>query len=65
MLVNIVKNGKLNYEFPSIQKIRNKTMKNQACVHPTYKRHINPHVYKVSISKSLKELKKNLIEKYK
>ena len=33
-------------------------------LHPSYLRHINPHVYKVSLSKALKDLKRALIERY-
>ncbi|MFN3966650.1 MAG: nicotinate phosphoribosyltransferase [Endomicrobiia bacterium] len=64
LLKNIVKNGKLNYEFPDIKKIQQKTKSNLNSLHPSYKRLLNPHIYKVSLTEKLMKLKINLIKKY-
>jgi len=64
LLKNIVKNGKLNYVFPSLKEIQQKTKNNLKKLHPSYKRLLNPHIYKVSITKKLMDLKKTLIKKY-
>ena len=64
MLKNIVLNGKLNYQFPKLNKIRELAGINIRKLHPSFKRLLNPHIYKVSISKNLTKLKFGLIKKY-
>ena len=64
LLNNIICNGELKYEFPSLKKIQQKTGKNLKNLHPSYKRLLNPHIYKVSISKKLMDLKFNMIKQY-
>lgn len=59
-----MKNGKsidLDYSIYSVQQNAEKEL---MTLHDTYKRIINPHVYKVSLSKQLKDLKKELIMRY-
>jgi len=63
LLKNIVKNGKLNYDFPDLKNIQKKTKENLATLHPSYKRFLNPHIYKVSLTEKLMKLKINLIRK--
>lgn len=57
----VLENGKLSkgYE-PSLNDIRNKTKLDLSKLEHTYKRIINPHIYKVSISKNLRKLKNKL-----
>jgi len=62
LLKPIVKNGKLVYNFPTIEKIREKTKQNISLLPAEYKRLINPHIYSVGISKKLKQLKEKLVQ---
>lgn len=62
LLKQIVKNGKLVYNFPSIEEIREKTKYNLNLLPAEYKRLINPHVYSVGISKKLKQMKEKLVK---
>jgi nicotinate phosphoribosyltransferase len=62
LLKPIVKNGKLVYNFPTIEKIREKTKQNLTLLPAEYKRLINPHIYSVGISKKLKQLKEKLVQ---
>jgi len=64
LLIEIINDGKLNYEFPSIQKIREIREKDLGNLDFGVKRLIFPHTYQVSISKEVSELKKKLIEKF-
>jgi len=63
MLKRIIKNGELCYEFPSLKEIRQNTINNLRKLHPSYKRFLNPHIYKVSITKKLMDMKMSLIER--
>ena len=63
LLKNIVQNGKLKYKFPSLQRIQNRVKKNLKTLHPSYKRLMNPHIYKVSIKKKFQDLKLGMIKK--
>ncbi len=62
LLKPIVENGKLVYNFPSIEELREKTRFNLNMLPAEYKRLINPHIYTVGISKKLKQLKEKLVE---
>ena len=48
----------------SLTDIKEHVQKELSRLHPSFLRHINPHVYKVSLSKRLKDLKRNLLEWY-
>jgi nicotinate phosphoribosyltransferase len=48
---------------PSLQEIRSHSAADLKTFDPTYKRLLNPHVYKVSITEKLRSLKLELIEK--
>jgi len=50
---------------PSINAIKKSVKENLDAFHQSYKRFINPHIYKVSLSSELKELKHALIVKAK
>ncbi len=61
LLTQILDSGKLVYEFPSIQQIRDTKEKDLSNLDSGVKRFINPHRYHVSLSPKLFELKKRLI----
>ena len=63
LLETILDNGKLVYDFPSVDELREKRMKDIERLDPGVKRLINPHYYHVSISEKLYKMKMNLIEK--
>ena len=44
-----------------IRRARETVKKQLAYLHPTYKRILNPHIYKVSITEKLKDLKLQFI----
>jgi nicotinate phosphoribosyltransferase len=49
---------------PPLAEIRTRSIADMETFDPTYKRLLNPHVYKVSITEELRHLKLNLIEKH-
>lgn len=61
MLKRCMEEGRQVTPVLSLQELQQKTKKNLASLHPSYKRIINPHIYKVSLSRVLKELKKHLV----
>ncbi len=56
--------GRLIGDFPDLAQIQGRTRANLDRLDDTYKRLLNPHIYKVSLSERLKELKFRLIEEY-
>jgi nicotinate phosphoribosyltransferase len=56
--------GRVACEFPTLQRIQERTRKGLRALDDTYRRILNPHVYKVSLSESLKELKFALIAEH-
>ena len=61
-LLNLVmKDGKICMEKTELKDIQAFAKESQSHFHRTYKRLINPHIYKVSLSRKLKELKHDLI----
>ncbi len=64
-LLNLkMKDGKVVCKLPRLQEIQERTRRNLAHFDETYKRLINPHIYKVSLSERLKRVKFSLIKKY-
>ncbi|MDR1098940.1 MAG: nicotinate phosphoribosyltransferase [Treponema sp.] len=59
-----LENGKLISPLPSLADIRDRTEENLESLDSTYKRLLNPHVYKVSVSSRLRDLKLELIKNY-
>jgi nicotinate phosphoribosyltransferase len=49
---------------PSLQEIRTQVLKNLDNLDETYKRIINPHIYKVSVSRQLRERKKRYLKRH-
>ena len=64
LLKKRVEGGKLIRELPSLAEIKTHAAANLEIFDSTYKRLLNPHVYKVSITEKLRNLKLDLIHKY-
>jgi nicotinate phosphoribosyltransferase len=62
LLVEILKEGRLVYNFPSIDEIRHTLENDLELLDPGVKRLINPHVYHVSLSNKLWSLKMTMID---
>ncbi len=61
LLVDILHEGRLVYEFPSIEEIRKRRQADIERLDPGVKRLVNPHVYHVSLTERLWNLKQELI----
>ncbi|MGD1821701.1 MAG: nicotinate phosphoribosyltransferase [Pleomorphochaeta sp.] len=60
-----MENGIRVDERKSLKELQAFAQKNLEMFHKSYKRQINPHIYKVSLSKQLKNLKRELVSKEK
>ena len=65
MLSKKMENGKRLYPEPNIREIQNRARELLSEFDKSYKRQINPHIYKVSLSSRLRELKTQLIKESK
>jgi nicotinate phosphoribosyltransferase len=63
LLVPIFRAGRLVYDPPPIDQIRNRTQSQLALFHPGIKRFVNPHQYPVGLEKRLFDLRTELILK--
>lgn len=63
--VPIYQKGKLVYNLPSVNEIRNYCTKEFETIYPEIKRKVNPHEYYVDLSVKLLELKNKLIAEHK
>ncbi|HKZ55531.1 MAG TPA: nicotinate phosphoribosyltransferase [Anaerolineales bacterium] len=63
LLVDVLVEGKLVYDLPSIEEMRQARLADVERLDPGVRRLVNPHIYHVSLSKRLFELKQGLIEK--
>lgn len=61
LLVDILDEGELVYDLPTIEQIRERRKEDINSLDPGVKRLINPHVYHVSLTERLWELKQDLI----
>ena len=61
LLIKFMENGDLCRPLPSLNDIRDKSAASLDCFDSSYKRLLNPHVYKVSITEKLRNLKLELI----
>ena len=59
-----MKEGRLAGALPALHEVRTRVRQGLEQLDHTYRRIINPHVYKVSLSGALKDLKYRLIERY-
>jgi nicotinate phosphoribosyltransferase len=64
LLQPVMKDGRILADSPDLKTIQQRTKTNLAALDDTYKRLINPHVYKVSLSEKLKDLKFGMIAEY-
>ncbi len=62
LLVDILREGKLVYELPSIEAMRRRREADIDKLDPGVRRLTNPHIYHVSLSQRLWDLKQSLIE---
>jgi nicotinate phosphoribosyltransferase len=58
------KNGKLITESPALSEIQNRVYRELESLDGSYKRFLNPHIYKVSVTERLRALKLELIKSY-
>jgi nicotinate phosphoribosyltransferase len=65
LLVDIMVQGKLVYNFPSIEEIRTVRQNDLSCLDAGVKRIMNPHIYHVSLTPRLWDMKQDLIESIK
>jgi nicotinate phosphoribosyltransferase len=64
LLLQVMRGGKIVAEFPDLPALQARTRANLRSLDATYRRILNPHVYKVSLSEALKDLKYRLIAEY-
>ncbi len=64
LLVPYMKEGKLVRKLPALQEIQTLTRSNLQALDGTYKRIINPHIYRVSISDSVKRTKESVLRRH-
>ena len=62
LLVDVLKDGKLVYDLPDIEAIRQQRMADVNRLDTGVRRIMNPHIYHVSLTQSLWDLKQQLIE---
>lgn len=62
LLEKILDKGRLQYEFPSIEEIRSRRKKDMDLLDSGIKRIVNPHIYHVSLSDELWNLKNKLTQ---
>jgi nicotinate phosphoribosyltransferase len=64
IMVSVFKDGKQVYDPPSLEKIRNRAAEEMRSLEDETKRFSNPHIYKVSLSDKLNQMKKTLLTRY-
>ena len=64
LLENVMENGKKIIPQSELREIRGRAKTEMNSLHDTFKRLLNPHVYKVSISDRLKKVKADMISEY-
>jgi nicotinate phosphoribosyltransferase len=62
LLVDVLKEGHLVYDLPSIEEMRERRQADLERLHPGVRRIVNPHVYHVSLTERLWNLKQALIQ---
>jgi len=62
LLIDVIDDGEVVYEPPSIEAIRQRRQADLDRLDPGVRRIINPHIYHVSLTQALWELKQSLIE---
>jgi nicotinate phosphoribosyltransferase len=64
LLTKKMENGKILSEGKSLLDIQKHTLESLAEFDETYKRHLNPHIFKVSVTESLRNLKLSLLKEH-
>jgi nicotinate phosphoribosyltransferase len=64
LLKERLKNGKLTGQPPSLQEIQSRVRRELESLDGSYKRFLNPHIYKVSVTERLRAMKLELIKSY-
>ncbi|MBI5572384.1 MAG: nicotinate phosphoribosyltransferase [Desulfomonile tiedjei] len=64
LLVPVFVGGKQVYQSPDLEAMRNRAAEQMASLEPEYKRFSNPHIYKVSLSDTVFQTKKELLSYY-
>ncbi len=64
LLMPVMRGGEIVGELPSLEAIQDRARQGLATLDETYKRIINPHIYKVSISKRIKRIKQEYLREY-
>ncbi|MDR1390650.1 MAG: nicotinate phosphoribosyltransferase [Treponema sp.] len=64
LLKKRIENGVLVLPLPSLPEISKKCARELECFDQSYKRLLNPHIYKVSVTEKLRSLKLDLIKNY-
>jgi nicotinate phosphoribosyltransferase len=62
LLVEVLRDGKQVYELPSLEEMRQHRERDLACLDPGVRRLLNPHIYHVSLTQRLWDLKQELIK---
>ena len=62
LMVDVLRDGRLVYDLPAIEDMRRARIADVERLDPGVRRLINPHIYHVSLSEQLWELKQRLIE---
>ena len=61
LLVEVLRQGKLVYDLPSIEEMRDRRRADVTSLDPGVRRLMNPHIYHVSLTERLWELKQELL----
>lgn len=62
MLESVVKEGRVVYDFPPLEVLRDRRLTDLESLDPGIRRLVNPHIYHVSLTERLWNLKQQLIE---
>ena len=64
LLIDVYNGGKLTYEQPSIEEMRALRQADLERLDPGVRRIVNPHIYHVSLTQRLWDLKQSMIESF-
>ncbi|RNI30617.1 nicotinate phosphoribosyltransferase [Rufibacter latericius] len=61
LLVPVIRGGRTVYTSPDLPAIQERTKQQLSSLHETYRRFLNPHIYKVGLERQLHDMKMELI----
>jgi nicotinate phosphoribosyltransferase len=64
LLIRQIDHGRIVADRPNLTAIRERALANLDRLDETYTRIINPHIYKVSVSRALRTLKQEFLARY-